>query len=590
VELALLGNCSYQALIDKQANVVWLCWPRFDSSFVFGSLLDEQYGGEFSIKPKGTILDTKQQYEPNTNILSTMFETEQGSFEVTDFAPRFRQYERFFKPMMLIRKLQPLQGRPLVRVMCRPTYDYGRLDPDEYLASNHIQWKLPVGQMRLTTNAPLSYVREGRYFVLDRPIYLVMTYGQPLEAELEETCEIFLHRTRKYWQTWVKHNSIPHHFQQEVIRSALVLKLHQFEDTGAITAAATTSLPEHPGAGRNWDYRFCWLRDACFTLGALRRLGQFEEMEAFVGYLTNIAEQSHDRLQPCYGIAGEKELFEITLDHLKGYQGNVPVRAGNQAYEQLQHDVYGEMISAIAPLFLDYRFSGSNFPRSTNMIHRLLEHIRKTMTSPDVSLWEKRQGPQVHTFTLLLHWLGASMATRIGQFCADPDLENQAKTLANKARQLIETQCWRPELGYYADAVVGDYADASLLMMVNLGFLNPTDPKTVTHVEELAKRLADPHRDYLLYRYQHNDGIGETKSTFTVCGFWYSEALARIGKCDQAFHVLQNLLSHANHVGLFSEDIDPISGQLWGNFPQTYSHVGLINAAFALNELHGPSL
>ncbi len=588
MRLALLGNCSYQALVDDAGRIQWLCWPRFDSSFVFGELLDPERGGEYSIAPADETFTTEQRYVAHTNVVETRFRSNAGEFDVIDFAPRFLQYERSFKPTMLIRCIKPREGAPRVRVRCHPVYDYGRAQPSSYVASNHIQWLLPGAQLRLTTNASLSYIAEGRSFELDRDVYLVLTWGEPLQAPVVETCEAFLTRTIRYWTTWVKHCTLPERFQEEVIRSALTLKLHQYEDTGAISAATTTSLPEYPGAGRNWDYRFCWLRDSGFTLGALRRLGHFEEMELFVSYLRNIAEETPSRLQPVYGISGERDIDEFILEHLAGYQGNRPVRAGNDAYRQVQHDVYGEMLAAIAPMFLDVRFFDEAHKRSTALIHKLLEDIEVCLELPDASLWEKRDEPKLHTFSVLMHWAGATAAESIGARTGDAPLERRGRALAEAARRIIEDRCFRPELGYYADTPDDSDADASLMMMVNLGFLEPDHPHAETHVLSLARRLAADSA--LLYRYRHDDGIGETHATFTVCGFWYAEALARLGRLEEAESVFSKLVGHANHVGLLSEDIDPTNGALLGNFPQTYSHVGMINAAFAISPIHGPLL
>ncbi len=582
MKLALIGNCSYQALIDDQSRIKWLCWPRFDSSFVFGSLLDETRGGEFAITPAEGRFVSQQGYLPNTNIIRTHFRSAAGEFTVTDFAPRFLQFQRSFKPTMLVRHIRRVSGTPNIRVCCDPTYDYGRARPTCHIASNHIQWHIPGAQLRLTTNAPLAYVHETRSFALESDLYFVLTWGQPLEASLKDTCESFLSQTKHYWETWVKHASIPERFQEQVIRSALALKLHQFEDTGAITAATTTSIPEHPGSGRTWDYRFCWPRDTYFTLRALRRLGHFEEMEAFVAYLGNIAEASPDRLQPVYGISGEREIIETTIEHLSGYLNNGPVRAGNDAYRQTQHDVYGEMIASLAPMFLDVRFHNMARERSTSLLRNLLTSIETYLESPDAGLWEKRQAPKLHTFSLLMHWAGATVAHRVGVRFDDTTLIERSRVIAERASKIIETKTWRPNLGFYADSVDSSAADASLMMMVNLGYL-PAGPRAESHIRGLAKTLSAT--DHLLYRYLHNDGIGETYSTFTVCGFWYAEALARLGHVEEAERIFATLLCHANHVGLLSEDIDPKTGELWGNFPQTYSHVGIINTAFAISPI-----
>lgn len=579
MKYALIGNCAFQALLDERARVTWLCWPRFDSSFVFGSLLDEERGGDFSVEPAEAEFETRQSYIKNTNVLRTEFHTPSGVFEVVDFAPRFRQYERYYKPATLMRRVRPLSGEPSVRVRCRPVYDYGRLAPRRHVASNHIQWEMPETTLRLTTDVPLTYVSEGRPFLLERDACLALTWGAHLEAPLAPTLETFLSQTRRYWERWVKHTTVPGCFQAEVIRSALALKLHQYEDTGAITAATTTSLPEADGTGRNWDYRFCWLRDSYFTLRAMRRLGQFEETEGFESWLKNIAQASPDRLQPVYGISGESELTEVTLDHLSGYRNNRPVRAGNEAYAQVQNDVYGEMIAAMSPLLLDIRFSERLGQGTDRLIHRLLDRVAETMEIPDAGIWEYREKELVSTFSLLMHWTGATMAKRIAERLPDDKLRKRAEEQAARAHKLIES-CWDEELGYYVDSTSTRNPDAALFMMINLGYLKPSDPRAERHLRGLASELAVA--DPLMHRYKHDDGFEQHGCTFTVCGFWYTEALARLGHKDQAQEACKRLTEYANHVGLFSEDLDPKTGEQWGNFPQTYSHVGLINTAFAI--------
>lgn len=583
MKLALIGNCSYQALIDDRARVVWLCWPRFDSSPVFGALLDEGNGGDFAVEPAACQATSKQEYVPNTNILRTRFASERGEFEVVDFAPRFKQYERRFKPNMLVRRVRRLSGDPIVRVRCKPTYDYGRIQPDVQMASNHLSWRIPGQQLRLTTNVPLNYIIEERPFLLEDEAWIVLTWGQPLEAPLVETASRFLDHTRRYWERWVKHTALPGRFQREVVRSALALKLHLYEDTGAITAATTTSLPEWHGSGRNWDYRFCWLRDAYFTLRAMRRLGYFDEMEAFIGFLKNIA-STHDRLQPVYGITGETEIHERELPHLAGYHGQGPVRAGNDAFKQVQHDAYGEMIAAMAPFFLDFRFEEHRTPHAVALLKRLLGRISQVMHEPDAGIWEIRGDNRVHTFSLLFHWVGGTVATRIGEAIGDDDLCRAARSVAQEARRTIEEKCWFEEGGYYGDSTETTNPDAALLMMINLGYLSKDDPRAESHLRALRRAL-QANGGHLIHRYRHHDGIGDTHATFTVCGFWQVEALARLGHLEEAEAAFQQMLSHANHVGLFSEDIDPVTGQQLGNFPQTYSHVGVINSAFAISPL-----
>ena len=574
---AIIGNCQYSALVDERGAVVWLCWPRFDSSFVFGELLDPA-GGRFEIASPDDGSVTRS-YVKNTNILVTRFETARGVFEVIDFAPRFVNYGRMFNPTMLVRVVRPVRGEPLIRVVCRPTYDYARSAPVVHWGSNHLQFDGLPHHIRLTTNSPRTYIQEERAFVLHETQYYVLTWGEPLEAPLADTCEVFLEETRKYWQSWIKHCSIPDHHQEEVIRSALALKLHQYEDTGAIIAATTTSIPEAPGSGRTWDYRFSWLRDAYFTLSAFRHLGQFEEMERFIDFLRNVMEASPDRLQPLYAISGSADVAEEVLDHLRGYGGDGPVRVGNAAAQHVQHDVYGEMILAMEPLFLDQRFTIAERDRPVRLLARLVDHIDANLTRPDAGIWEFRSIQQVHTFSLLMHWAGARSAARIAGALGLDDVGAKASRLTADAAAEIEGRCWNDGRQCYTQAVSSDHVDASLLMMVNLGYLDPANPRARMHVDAVAAALAAPHG--LLYRYIRDD-IGKTEVAFTSCAFWHVEALARLGRRKTAERLFDRLSAFRNPMGLYAEDIEPVSLTQWGNFPQTYAHVGLINAAFQL--------
>jgi glucoamylase len=348
--MGLIGNCSYMAYIDDKANVRWMCMPRFDSSFIFGSLLDDNKGGEFSIKPAKGHFSSKQSYLDNTNILITEFKASDGRFRIIDYAPRFYQYDRYFKPLMLFRKIELLEGRPFIKIICNPVYEYGRLIPEIMIGSNHIRYLNFGSVVRLTTDIPLNFIINESPFVLSDNKYLVFTYGEPLEAPLQETAERFLEKTRNYWIDWVKSTSIPMIYQKEMIRSALVLKLHQYEDTGGIIASGTTSLPEENHSTRNWDYRYCWMRDSYYTLMAFNSIGHFEELERYFNFIENIILNNvENRIQPLYSITAEKNINENTLD-LDGYLGNKPVRIGNEAYTHIQNDVYGQLLVSLLPI------------------------------------------------------------------------------------------------------------------------------------------------------------------------------------------------------------------------------------------------
>lgn len=586
MEYGIIGNCAYNALIDASGRVAWLCWPRFDSSFVFGALLDEERGGEYSVLParagRAPKFSASQEYLRNTNVLRTVLENDEGSYEIIDFAPRFEQYSRTFRPTQFFRIVRPLRGRPMIRVRCRPRYNYGAQTPAVAFGSNHLRYEGFPSPLRLTTNATLTYVAEERAFELTEPLYFCLSWGLGLEAPLEETADVFLKKTKDYWRRWVKHCSLPEMYQSQIIRSALVLKLHQYEDTGAIIAASTTSIPEGPGTERNWDYRFCWLRDTFFVLSALRSLGQFEELEQFVDYLGNLAARSVDGgLQPVYAIDLEERLEEIIVPDLAGYRGHKPVRVGNAAFTHKQHDVYGEMLVAIAPLFLDARFELEE-PRAITLVEHLLGQVRRTLFAKDAGLWEFRGLGQLHTFTLLMHWVGAEHALRIAEAYRNKALAHRAQALMSRVRTAIERDCWNRRLGCYTQARGNDALDAALFCMVNFGYLPPDSARTKSHVHALRKGLSDPCG--LLYRYRHRDDFGFPVTTFSACGFWCAEALARIGATNEATLVFERLIGAQNRLGLLSEDIEPLTGELWGNFPQTYSHVGLINTAFALDQ------
>ena len=578
--LGIIGNCSYNALL-RDGSVEWLCWPRPDSSFVFGPLLDRERGGAFAVE--GVDADeVRQEYVENTNVLRTVFSGSNGAFELLDFAPRFALYDRFFKPSMLVRILRPLSGEPRARVRCRPTYEYGLAEIGSWRASNHIEYSGFPTPVRLTTNVPLTYVEDERPFLVDDDQHLVLTWGEPLEAGLEETAERFLERTLDYWRRWVKGTRVPRDYQSEVIRSALVLKLHQYEDTGALLAATTTSLPEHPGSGRTWDYRFCWLRDAYFTLNAFERLGHSEEMERFLEYLRNIAEEGEGVLQPAYRINGASDAAERELDHLSGYNGDGPVRIGNQAFEHVQNDVYGEMVLAVSRLFLDTRFVGDVPPQTAvGIVQDLLDQMEARLEEPDAGLWEFRERSRLHCFSVLMHWAGARRAVEVAEALGVEALAARARDLERRAGELLDARCWNDEIGALTQVAGGSELDAALLLAVHLGYLAPDDPRATSHVDAIRERLAVDGG--LLRRYSSPDDFGMPHAAFTVCTFWLVEALAILERTDEARELFHYLLSLDNGLGLYSEDILPDTLEQSGNFPQTYSHVGLINAAFRLS-------
>jgi GH15 family glucan-1,4-alpha-glucosidase len=575
--MGVIGNCSYIGYVDISGNVNWLCLPRFDSSFIFGSLLDEKAGGEFSVRPDNEQYTSVQHYIKNTNILVTEFHAADGHFSVTDFAPRFFQFDRYFRPLMLIRKIKLISGNPRIKVRCRPVGDWGRIVPETVQGSNHIRYLNLDSQVRLSTDIPLNYILDERGFVLTDTHYLVFTYGEPLEESIRATVENFLDRTRMYWQGWVKATSIPSIFQEQILRSALVLKLHQFEDSGGIIASGTTSLPEADKEGRNWDYRFCWMRDTYYTLNGFNSIGHFEEVEKYFNFIYNIIVQSGDRISPVYTITGKKVGPVEVLD-LKGYRNNRPVRIGNDATLQIQNDVYGQVLISLLPLFVDKRLNFYENARTIKIVEWLVDRIERTLDEPDAGIWEFGHIQQIHCYTMLFHWAGSRAALRIGRLLEDEKLTNRAQDLIRKATLRIE-RCFDKKRGVYTQAIGSSELDASLFQLITMNYLDPLSEKAKNHLKVLETELATP--DGLLYRY-HQDEKGKPSTSFLICAFWYAEALACAGSTEKAYQLIEKLLLYANHLGLYSEDSDFKGGQ-WGNFPQTYSHVGFINAVYRIS-------
>ncbi len=582
----LIGNCQTSALISAAGTVEWMCAPRPDSPPIFGRLLDPD-GGHFSItSPIGAKEPaTSQQYLPNTNILITTVTSPNGdAFQVTDFCPRFEQYGRIYRPAALFRLVEPLRGTPAIRVSCQPVSGWDKVPVPPVRGNTHLRYDIRGESLRLLTNMPLTYLCEEIPVALTRKFYFGLTWGLGIEDDLIKVTHDFLEQTARYWRTWVKHCSVPLLHQQEVIRSALALKLHCFEDTGAILAAMTTSLPEEAGGPRNWDYRYCWLRDAYFALTAFNNLGHFEEMEAFLNFLLNIAhthEHSRDRLRPVYTLSQGLPLPEIEHTNWAGYGASIPVRSQNQAADQVQNDAYGEMILTFTPIFFDERF----FDLRTKDLDGLLGHLAqlcvRSIGERDAGLWEIRGGWQEHSFTNLLCWAGLERLERIQQA---GHLRSIALDLTAARLRAAQALLRGVQEGSLRNGPSDFSHDAALSQLAILGYPDRhLCESTVLHiVEDLALKRDDADTGFF-YRYVRKDDFGTPESAFVICSFWIAQALARLGRLAEARHILDRVRAAANHAGLFSEHFMPGSNIQSGNFPQAYSHVGMINATFAVS-------
>jgi pentatricopeptide repeat protein len=583
--LGVIGNCIVSALIDREARIVWSCLPRLDGDPVFHSLIDESAAadarGFWSIE-LGGFERSEQEYLANTAVLVTrLFSTNGSAVEVTDFCPRFERHARMFRPQTLVRRVRALAGTPRICMRLRPSFRYGALRPEITHGSNHIRYVSPDMVLRLTTDAPVSYVLSETPFLLENSASFVLGADETLTENTERTARTFQEETEANWRQWTRRLAIPPEWQEAVIRAAITLKLCTFEETGAIVAAMTTSIPEAADSGRNWDYRYCWLRDAFFVVRALNSLSEVDTMEHYLRYLGNIVGQATDgHLQPVYGIALERKLVESEVATLTGYRGMKPVRIGNQAFEHLQHDVYGNVVLATAQSFFDRRLLKPATTQDFVRLERVGEQAYKVYATPDASMWELRTRERVHTSSVLMCWAACD---RLARIAAHRELPARARIWQDRAaeiRRTIEERAWDAGRGSFVDSFGGTDVEAGLLLMAEVGFLQADDPRFAGTVAEIERRL---RRGRHIFRYAAADDFGLPTTAFNICTFWYIDALARLGRTEEARELFGHMLESRNHVGLLSEDIGPESGEHWGNYPQTYSLVGIINAATRLS-------
>ncbi len=589
LELGVIGNCQVGALIDRQGRYVWACFPRLDGDPVFCSLLRDDPNGEergfFSVNLLGHEAEdtrSEQSYERNTAILQTILTNADGArVRIIDFCPRFRQFGRNFRPVIFIRLVEPLAGHAVIRVRLRPVSAYGAQTAARHVGSNHVRFEAQTMTWRLSTDMSLNALLEERPLVLREPIAFVMGADETVSENIGTMTRRFLEETRRYWRDWTRELAIPFEWQSAVIRAAITLKLCSFEDSGAMLAALTTSIPESANSGRNWDYRFCWLRDSYFTIHALNRLGATKTMESYLQYIANVFAAANGRpLQPVYGISGEENLTETVVASLPGYRGMGPVRIGNQAYEQKQHDVYGAVILAATQAYFDQRLGNPAGVAAFEQLEQAGHNCFELYDKPDAGIWEYRGRTRVHAFSSVMCWSGVDRLARIARHLRLPERETFWRARADQMRARIIEACWNPKLGTFTEGWNIESLDASVLLLAELDFVASDDPKFVATVNYLGRYL---RRGDYLFRYVANDDFGTPENAFNICTFWYINALASIGRKEEARALFENMLTRCNHLGILSEDLEPVSGELWGNYPQTYSMVGIINAAMRLS-------
>jgi GH15 family glucan-1,4-alpha-glucosidase len=584
LELGLIGNCSVSALVDGRGRIVWSCFPRYDGDPVFCALLSESHGnaGAFAVE-LSNLARAEQSYLRNTAILVTTLHDESGGvIEITDFAPRFHQYGRMYCPATFVRRVRRVAGSPVVRLRLEPVYDYGQGTPARTFGSNHIRFVAPEVVLRLTTDASVTAVLEQTPFVLDRDVTFILGPDETVTDAVSETGARFFGETKKYWHDWVRFLGIPFEWQEAVIRAAITLKLSAYDDTGAIVAAMTTSIPEAPNSGRNWDYRYCWLRDSYFVIAALNRLSATSTMERYLHYIVNIAASApNGNLQPVYAVSGRAALDESQVASLSGFQGMGPVRIGNAAYAQLQNDVYGSTVLSATHIFFDERLDRSGTEALFRRLETLGEAAVRVYDQPDDGIWEFRSKRAVHTFSAVMCWVACDRLARIAQRLQLSERARYWRAHADALHRVIDEHAWNEALGSFVDRFGGTEPDGSLLLLHEVGFLDAGDPRFAGTVAAVERCL---RKGDFIYRYAKADDFGVPQTAFIVCTFWYIDALAALGRKEEARALFETMLACRNHLGLLSEDIDPENRNLWGNFPQTYSMVGLINSAVRLSK------
>jgi GH15 family glucan-1,4-alpha-glucosidase len=583
LDLWPIGNCQVSALVDRQAGFVWGCAPRVDGDPLFCSLLSPGGDwGEWRMALEDQI-GIEQHYLGNTPILVTrLTDAHGGVAELFDFCPRFERSGRMYRPVAFARIVRPVAGAPRLKVTLTPATNWGAGAAEQTSGTNHIRYLLKPQPLRLTTDGPVGQIVEGRCFRLEKPLHFFLGPDEPFVGNVGHTLAAMLHQTADHWREWVRGLAIPLEWQRVVIRAAITLKLCQHEETGAIVAALTTSIPEAADSGRNWDYRYCWIRDAYYTVQALNRLGALDVLENYLSYLRNIVDEAKGgQIQPLYAVSGEAKLDEWEAPALAGYRGMGPVRVGNAAYTQVQHDAYGQIILSNAQAFFDERLFRRANAADFEALERVGERAWAMHDQPDAGLWEYRTRQSVHTYSSVMSWAGCDRLANAADALGLPERAAFWRERADKVRARIEEAAWYAPESRFGATFGGGELDASLLQLVDMRFVEPDDLRFRATFDAVEKGL---RRGEHMLRYAAEDDFGLPETAFNFCTFWLIEALHLAGRQDEARELYERMLERLTPAGLLSEDTDFQTGELWGNYPQTYSLVGLINCAVLLSK------
>lgn len=579
LDYGIIGNCKSAALVSKTGSIDWCCLPHFDSSGVFAKLLDDKIGGNFSIEVNDDYSIT-QEYLWQTNILSTVFDDGANSFQLIDFMPRYlREDGSSYSPPDIIRFLRLLKGKPVIKVHYDPRLEFAREKTYNENKGAYIKSFTRDGKydsLYLYSSLDLDSIIEKKEISLEENAYFLVGYHEKLITQNLDRAYLKYQRTKVYWMNWSEKTTNYTAYNTEILRSALVLKALSFEKSGAVLAAVTTSLPETIGEERNWDYRFCWIRDASMVIKVMAGLGHTKSAKDFLQFIINLIPHKDEKIQIMYGINGEKELTEHILTHLDGYESSKPVRIGNAAYIQKQNDIYGILMEVIYQQFIQFETSLENSEELWTIVRGIVRIVEEHWMQPDKGIWELRTEDRHFVFSKLLCWVAIDRAIKIGEILRKGINDEKWKALRTEIYDDIYHNGWNDEVEAYTQSYGSKDLDASTLLMDQYGFIQANDPRFISTVKATEKQLC---RDGLLYRYKNQDDFGTPSSSFTICTFWFIDSLFKIGEHEKAKEMFEKLLSYSNHLGLFSEDIDFETKRLLGNFPQAYSHLALIETA-----------
>jgi Glucoamylase and related glycosyl hydrolases len=575
----IIGNCRSAALISKEGSLDWCCLPEFDSTSVFAKLLDEQKGGSFEILPKGNYT-VDQYYHKDTAILITRFANGDDVFEVHDFMPRHHKMNgKYLAPPEIIRFVKYISGCPKFSVKYDPKLEYAMGETKHFIKRDFIAsltHEQKYDTLFLYTSFEKGQVLEGKEINLTEDGYFLICYHEKILKPTTEKMALELERTKVYWLDWVDKTPTYKKFNDQIVRSAITLKMLTYDKTGAVLAAATTSLPETIGEVRNWDYRFCWIRDASMVIKVVSELGHKNSAKRFLQFIIDLMPDKDEKLQIMYGINKEKNLTEISLDHLAGYKGSKPVRIGNAAYMQKQNDIYGILMDVIYEQIRSFSNDIENVEELWSITKGIVWIVSNHWQEPDKGIWEFRGEDRHFTFSKVLCWVALDRAIKVAKMFGKTHKIEKWTALEQQIKEDIHKNAWNPDINAFVQSYGSRHLDASVLLMESYGFIHARDPKFVNTVKAIEEGLSN---DGLLYRYKNEDDFGLPSSSFTICTFWFINSLFKIGEEEKALEQFERLLSYSNHLGLFSEDIDFKTKRLLGNMPQAYSHLALIECA-----------